>query len=154
MQQKTLPRYIGGTFLLLAMAVFLGTSHVNSASSHTLTSVVQPASSQEPGPTSPATSMRGNSGTATPDTFSDLLLTGALVLLTLTLCVRLLLVRRRREQKQSHTPETDPVLPRVPTIGEQTPSAPLTTEEIPIANIPPPDASSRFMRQKNRLRAM
>jgi len=105
-----------------------------------------------PQPSSPDATLRGNSGTATPDTFSDLLLTGTLVLLTLALCVSFLLAQRRREQKRA--PETDPALLRVPPIGDRVPSAELLTEEIPLANLPSQEAISRVARQKNRLRAM
>ncbi|HEV2660286.1 MAG TPA: hypothetical protein VGU68_06765 [Ktedonobacteraceae bacterium] len=118
----------------------------------TLLPAVQSAAASMPQPSSPDATVRGNSGTATPDTISDLLLTGTLALLTLALCVSFLLAQRRREQKSA--PETDPSLLRVPTLGNRVPSAELSTEEIPLANLPAQEAISRVARQKNRLRAM
>jgi hypothetical protein len=152
MQQKTLSWYVGGACLLLALAYALGVSHVTDTYSRTLTPAVQSATASMPQPSSPDDTLRGNSGTATPDTFSDLLLTGTLVLLTLALCISLLLAQRRREQRRA--PETDPSLLRVPPIGDRVPSAELLTEEIPLANLPSQDAISRVSRLKNRLRAM
>ncbi len=152
MQQKTLSWYIGGACLLLTLAYALGVSHVTDTYSRTLTPITQSATASMPQPSSPDATLRAGSGTATPDTFSDLLLTGTLVLLTLALCVSFLLAQRRREQK--HSPETDPSLLRVPTIGERVPSAELLTEEIPLANLPSQEAVSRVARLKNRLRAM
>ncbi len=154
MQQKTLSWYVGGACLLLTLAYALGVSHVTDTYSRTLTPVTQSATASMPQPSSPDATLRASSGTATPDTFSDLLLTGTLVLLTLALCVSFLLAQRRREQKRSAMPETDPSLLRVPTIGERVPSAELLTEEIPLANLPSQEAISRVSRLKNRLRAM
>lgn len=152
MQQKTLSWYVGGACLLLALAYALGVSHVTDTYARTLTPAAQSAAASMPQPSSPDATVRGNSGTATPDTFSDLLLTGTLALLTLALCVSFLLAQRRREQKRA--PETDPSLLRVPTLGNRVPSAELSTEEIPLANLPAQEAISRVARQKNRLRAM
>ena len=154
MQQKSLSWYIGGACLLLVLIYSLGVSQKNTTYAHTLTPVVRSATSLTPQPSSPDDTLGGSSGTATPDTFSDQLLTGTLVLLTLLLCVGFLLAQRRRERKHSAMPETDPALPGVPTLGDRTPSAELLTEEVPLANMPAPDAISRVSRLKNRLRAM
>ncbi|MDQ2884482.1 MAG: hypothetical protein M3Y39_00150 [Chloroflexota bacterium] len=154
MQQKTLSWYVGGACLLLTLAYALGVSHVTDTYSRTLTPVAQSAAASMPQPSSPDATLRGNSDTATPDTFGDLLLRGTLVLLTLVLCISLLLAQRRREHKRAAMPETDPALLRVPPIGNRVPSAELLTEEIPLANLPSQDAISRVLRLKNRLRAM
>jgi hypothetical protein len=154
MQQKTLSRHIGGALLLLALAYFLGTSQVNSAASRTQQPAVRPAASPIPGHASPTITMRSNSGTARPDSLSDMIMTGTLVLLTATLCISFLLAQRRREQKRSRMPETDPALIRVPTINDKNPSTELSTDELLITNIPPQDTAWRVERLKNRLRAM
>ena len=152
--QRNLPWYVGGACLLLVLVYFLGVSSITNTYSRTSTSVVRSATSSTPQPSSAGDTLRGSSGIATPDTLSDRLLTGIIVLLTLTLCVSVLLVQRRREQKRSAAPETDPVLLRVPTIYDKVPPVELSTEEIPLANLPSPDAISRVSRLKNRLRAM
>lgn len=151
--QKTLPWYVGGACLLLVLLYSLGTSSVTNTYSHTLMPV-RSATSSLPQLSSPNDTLRGDSGTARPDTFSDLLLTGTLALLTLVVCVSFLLAQRRREQKRSAAPETDPALVGIPTIGAKVPSTELSTEEIPLANLPSQEAISRVARLKNRLRTM
>ena len=152
MLQKTLPRYLGGSLLILIIVCFLGANRINAASSRTQVSAIQGAATPMSG--SHTNSMRGSSGTARPDTFIDQLLTGMLVMLTAILCVSLLIAQRRRERKHLLAPETDPALPGVPAIGDDTTSSSvLSTEEFPVAQLPAPDAS-RVLRLKNRLRTM
>jgi len=158
MQPKSLPRYVGVVLLLLTLGYFLGADHVLPVFSHTLmpSARLQLVASPIAGPTTNNARMRGGSGTAIPDTISDLILTGVCVLITALLSVNFLLSQRRRNARQEHlqTPETDPIIAQVSIPkNEMLPDVP-SNEEMPAQNSSFQHSSSHVTRLKNRLRAM
>jgi hypothetical protein len=114
MQQKRLPRYVGVILILLTVLYFLGSAHVVPAASRSLTSAVQVVGTPTTAPATNTTGAHKGSGTAVPDTLSDLILTGACVLLTILLSFSFFLIRRRRGSRQEEpslpNPETDPII--------------------------------------------